>query len=112
MVNVMKALAIEGFYTLCLRDALRPLSGSAPSLERAASDLAMFARMRGIDQTTVLAELETASKAVEWVTSFEAHVHTQAVTLGQRAIQQAYAALPENADLQSPGASPERPRFL
>ena len=102
----MSSLAVDGFYTLCLRDAMRPGHHSAPALGRAASDLVSFARSRSIDEHVLLAELDRASRSVEWVTSFEIAVHTQALTLGRAAIQQAYRAVPELCDIQGSGASP------
>jgi hypothetical protein len=105
----MDSLAIDGFYTLCLRDALRPANDSAPSLARAAHDLVVFAHSRGTDQATVLAELDRASRSVEWVTSFEVHVHTQALTLGRSAIAQAWRTVPELYEVPRSVAS-ERPQ--
>ncbi|NUO37843.1 MAG: hypothetical protein HOQ31_04485 [Gemmatimonadaceae bacterium] len=103
----MSSLAIEGFYTLCLRDAMRPEHGSLPALARAASDLVAYARARSIDQSVLLAELDRASRSVEWVTSFEIAVHTEAVALGRTAIQQAFA-LPDLLGAPGPGASPNQ----
>jgi hypothetical protein len=91
----MSSLAIEGFYTLCLRDAMRPGHSSLPGLARAASDLVEYAKARAIDQTVLLAELDRASRSVEWVTSFEIAVHTEALALGRAAIQQAYEGPPD-----------------
>jgi hypothetical protein len=104
----MSSLAVDGFYTLCLRDAMRPAHHSTPALSRAASDLVAFARSRAIDEHALLAELDRASRSVEWVTSFEIAVHTQALALGRAAIQQAYRALPDLYDVQS--AAPTRPQ--
>jgi hypothetical protein len=106
----MDSLAIDGFYTLCLRDALRPANDSAPSLARAAHDLVVFAQSRGTDQATVLAELDRASRSVEWVTSFEVHVHTQALSLGRAAIVQAWRTAPGLFEVPLSGASSERPQ--
>jgi hypothetical protein len=108
----MSSLAVDGFYTLCLRDVMRPAHGAAPPLTRAASDLVAFAQSRGIDQQTLLAELDRASRSVEWVTSFEMQVHTQALALGHEAIQQAYVSLPGSFDVRSAGGSSERSRHL
>lgn len=102
----MSSLAIDGFYTLCLRDAMRPEHTSTPSLARAASDLVVFAQSRGTDQATLLAELDRASRSVEWVTSFEIAVHTQALALGRAAIVQAFRAAPDLVDIQGARASP------
>jgi hypothetical protein len=109
---VTNSLAVDGFYTLCLRDAMRPAHSSAPSLARAASDLVAFAQSRSIDRHTLLAELDQVSRAVDWVTSFEVQVHTQALALGRMAIQQAYETTPSTFDLQSPEASAERHKSL
>jgi hypothetical protein len=108
----MSSLAVDGFYTLCLRDVMRPDNGAAPQLARAASDLVAFAHSRGIDQHTLVAELDRASRSVEWVTSFEIQVHTQALALGRAAIQQAYGSSPGSFDVRSAGRSPERSRQL
>ena len=91
----MSSLAIEGFYTLCLRDAMRPGHNSMPGLARAASDLVAYAKTRGIDPGVLLAELDRASHSVEWVTSFEIAVHTEALALGRTAIQRAYDSVPD-----------------
>ena len=105
----MSSLAIEGFYTLCLRDAMRPGHGTMPALARAASDLVAFAKARGIDQNILLGELDRASRSVEWVTSFEIAVHTEALTLGRAAIQRAYgAAAPDLLGAQGSGSSPNQ----
>jgi hypothetical protein len=101
----MSSLAIEGFYTLCLRDAMRPGHTSMPGLARAASDLVAYAKARGLDQSVLLAELDRASHSVEWVTSFEIAVHTEAVALGRAAIQRAYDPAP---DLLTAGGVEER----
>ena len=102
----MSSLAVDGFYTLCLRDAMRPAHHSTPVLGRAASDLVAFARSRSIDEHALLAELDRASRSVEWVTSFEIAVHTQALSLGRAAIQQAYRGVPGIYDIQGSLASP------
>jgi hypothetical protein len=102
----MSSLAIEGYYTLCLRDAMRPAHTSMPALARAALDLVAYAQTRGIDQSALLAELDRASHSVEWVTSFEIAVHTKALELGRTAIQHAYRTLPDVFGAQSSGASP------
>lgn len=108
----MSSLAVDGFYTLCLRDVMRPDNGAAPQLARAASDLVVFAHSRGIDQQTLLTELDRASRSVEWVTSFEIQVHTQALALGRSVIQQAFASLPGAFDIPASGRSSERSRQL
>ena len=108
----MSSLAIDGFYTLCLRDVMRPGHGAAPLLARAAADLVAFAQSRSIDQHTLLAELDRASRSVEWITSFEIEVHTQALALGRAAIQHAYVSLPVTFDIRSAGGSSERSRQL
>lgn len=102
----MSSLAIEGFYTLCLRDAMRPAHTSMPVLPRAASDLVAYAQTRGIDQQALLAELDRASRSVEWVTAFEIAVHTQALALGRAAIQQAYRGRPDIFGAHGAGTSP------
>jgi hypothetical protein len=104
----MSSLAIEGFYTLCLRDAMRPEHGSMPALARAASDLVAYAKARAIDQSALLAELDRASRSVEWVTSFEIAVHTEALALGSAAIERAYDAVPDLLGTQGSGASPNQ----
>jgi hypothetical protein len=104
----MSSLAIEGFYTLCLRDAMRPGHSSLPGLARAASDLVAFAQTRGVDQNTLLAELDRAAHSVEWVTSFEIAVHTEALALGRAAITRAYQALPDLLGTQGSGTSPNQ----
>ena len=104
----MSSLAIEGFYTLCLRDAMRPAHTSMPALPRAASDLVSYAQTRGVDQHTLLAELDRASHSVEWVTVFEIAVHTQALALGRAAILQAYRALPDFFGAHGAGTSPNQ----
>lgn len=106
----MSSFAIDGFYTLCLRDAMRPAHTSTPALARAASDLVAFAQARAIDQAALLAELDRASRSVEWVTSFEVAVHTQALALGRAAIQQAYRSLPDLFDVPGSGMSSTRPQ--
>jgi hypothetical protein len=106
----MSSLAIDGFYTLCLRDAMRPAHTSTPPLARAAADLVAFAQTRAIDQAALLAELDRASRSVEWVTSFEVAVHTQALALGRAAIQQAYRSLPNLFDAPGSSASSTRPQ--
>lgn len=103
----MSSLAIEGFYTLCLRDAMRPEHGSMPALARAASDLVAYARARGIDQSVLLAELDRASRSVEWVTSFEIAVHTEAVALGRAAIERAFESVRDLLGA-GPAASPNQ----
>jgi hypothetical protein len=105
----MSSLAIEGFYTLCLRDAMRPGHSTMPALSRAASDLVAYAKARAIDQTVLLSELDRASHSVEWVTSFEIAVHTEALALGCAAIQKAYEALPDLGGAQSADSSPNQP---
>jgi hypothetical protein len=105
----MSSLAIEGFYTLCLRDAMRPGHSSMPALARAASDLVAYARARAIDQPVLLAELDRASHSVEWITSFEIAVHTEALALGRAAIQQAYESPPDLRGAQGAGSSPNQP---
>ena len=102
----MSSLAIEGFYTLCLRDAMRPGHTSMPGLARAASDLVAYAKARGLDQSILLAELDRASHSVEWITSFEIAVHTEALRLGRSAIQQAYGGLPDLLGAQGSGLTP------
>ena len=104
----MSSLAIEGYYTLCLRDAMRPAHTSMPALARAASDLVAYAQTRGIDQGALLAELDRASHSVEWVTSFEIAVHTKALELGSTAIRNAYRTLPDIFGAQSSGTSPSQ----
>jgi hypothetical protein len=106
----MSSLAIEGFYTLCLRDAMRPAHTSMPALSRAALDLAAYAQTRGLDQNVLLAELDRASHSVEWVTSFEIAVHTQAVALGRAAIEQAYRTLPDVFEARGSGTSSNQPQ--
>lgn len=106
----MSSLAIDGFYTLCLRDAMQPAHTSTPLLARAASDLVAFAQTRAMDQAALLTELDRASRSVEWVTSFEVAVHTQALALGRAAIQQAYRAMPDLFDVQGAGTSSTRPQ--
>jgi hypothetical protein len=101
----MSSLAIEGFYTLCLRDAMRPGHSTMPALTRAASDLVAYAKARAIDQSMLLTELDHASHSVEWITSFEIAVHTEALALGRAAIQQAYGALPELLGAQGSGTT-------
>jgi hypothetical protein len=105
----MSSLAIEGYYTLCLRDAMRPAHTSMPALGRAACDLVAYAQTRGIDQSALLAELDRASHSVEWVTSFEIAVHTKALELGRAAIQQAYRTLPDVFGAQSSDTSTGQP---
>jgi hypothetical protein len=104
----MSSLAIEGFYTLCLRDAMRPGHNSMPALTRAASDLVAYAKARAIDQTVLLTELDRASHSVEWITSFEIAIHTEALALGRAAIQQAYEA-PSSLGAQGTDTSPNQP---
>jgi hypothetical protein len=106
--HAMSSLAIEGFYTLCLRDAMRPGHSSMPALARAASDLVAYAKARAIDQAGLLAELDRASHSVEWVTSFEIAVHTEALALGRAAIQQAYEGLPDLGAAQGSDSSPNQ----
>jgi len=91
----MPSIEVDGFYTLCLRDAIRPTHTNEPTLGRAAVDLVLVARARGIEQHVLLAELEEASHAVEWVTPFEVEVHSRACWLGRMAIESAYDAPPE-----------------
>jgi hypothetical protein len=105
----MSSLAIEGFYTLCLRDAMRPGHSSMPALARAASDLVAYAKARAIDQSMLLAELDRASHSVEWVTSFEIAVHTEALGLGRAAIQQAFEGVPDLRDVQGSDSSSSHP---
>jgi hypothetical protein len=102
----MSSLAIEGFYTLCLRDAMRPGHNSMPGLARAASDLVAYAKTRGLDPSTLLAELDRASHSVEWVTSFEIAVHTEALALGRAAIERAYDTTSDLLGAQGSGTSP------
>ena len=104
----MSSLAVDGFYTLCLRDAMRPAHHSTPALSRAASDLVAFARSRAIDEHALLTELDRASRSVEWVTSFEIAVHTQALTLGRAAIQHAYRHAPDLYDVQGTATAPRQ----
>ena len=104
----MSSLAIEGFYTLCLRDAMRPGHGTIPALARAASDLVAFAKARAIDQSVLLGELDRASRSVEWVTSFEIAVHTEALALGRAAILRAYDVQPDLLGAQGSGTSPNQ----
>jgi hypothetical protein len=104
----MSSLAVDGFYTLCLRDAMRPAHHTEPALGRAASDLVAFARARAIDEHTLLAELDHTSRSVEWITSFEIAVHTQALALGRAAILQAYRAAPDLYDVRGAGTSPRQ----
>jgi hypothetical protein len=50
---------------------------------------------------------------VEWITSFEIQVHTQALALGHAAIQQAYdSSAPVSFDIRSTRSSSERSRQL
>ena len=107
----MNSLEVDGFYTLCLRDAIRPVHANVPSLSRAAADLVRVARARGIEQHAVLAELEAASRSVEWVTPYVEEIYTRAFLLGRAAIEAAYG-MPaemhmESGRRDSPG---ERPR--
>ena len=106
----MLSIEVDGFYTLCMRDAIRPMHTSAPSLGQAAADLVWVARARGIEQSRLLSELESASRTVEWVTPYEIEVHTRAVRLGRMAIESAYAThadMPPDARLRQ--AHHERP---
>jgi hypothetical protein len=91
----MPSIEVDGFYTLCLRDALRPMHTNEPTLGRAAADLVQVARTRGVAQHVLLAELEEASRSVEWVTPFEVEVYSRACWLGRMAIESAYDAPPE-----------------
>jgi hypothetical protein len=107
----MSSIEVDGFYTLCLRDAIRPMHAHNPSLNRAATDLVWFARSRGIEPGALLADLDHASRSVEWVTAFETEIHGRAITLGRKAIEEAFAALPDAArDGASRNAPTERPR--
>jgi hypothetical protein len=87
----MHSLEVDGFYTLCLCDAIRPTPKSASSLHRAAADLVWAARTRGVEQRVLLDELERESRALDWVTPYEVEVHSRALHLGRMAIEVAYA---------------------
>jgi hypothetical protein len=93
----MHSLEVSGFYTLCLCDAIRPTPASASSVRRAAADLVWAARRRGIEQRTLLDELERESHGVEWVTPYEVEVHSRALRSGREAVESAYATA---ADVQ------------
>jgi hypothetical protein len=88
----MRSIEVDGFYTLCLRDAIRPMQTHRPTLRRAAADLVWFARSRAIEQGPLLVELERASRSVEWVTAFEMEIHGRALRLGRMALEEAFAA--------------------
>ena len=88
----MPSFEVDGFYTLCLRDAIRPMHMSAPTLGQAAADLVWAARSRDVDESALLAELENASRTMEWVTPYEVEIHSRAFWLGRMAIESAYAA--------------------
>ena len=106
----MRSIEVDGFYTLCMRDAIRPMHSSAPTLSRAAADLVWVARARGIEQGVLLAELESASRTVEWVTPYEIEVHTRALMLGGMALEAAYAAHSDTRqDARSRQVFQERP---
>jgi hypothetical protein len=98
----MHSLEVDGFYTLCLCDAIRPTPRSASSLRRAAADLVWAARTRGVEQHLLLDELERESRALDWVTPYEVEVHSRALQLGRMAIEAAYASAPDTRqDVQS-----------
>jgi hypothetical protein len=56
----------------------------------------------------LLAELDRASHSVEWVTSFEIAVHTEALALGRAAIQRAYDSVPDLLRAGGAGEAEER----
>jgi len=107
----MHSLEVDGFYTLCLRDAIRPMHANVPTLSRAAADLVRAARSRGIERQALLDELEAASCAVEWVTAYEVEIYSRAFMLGRTAIESAYDAPAEmGAGAQRRDSPAERPR--
>jgi hypothetical protein len=61
-----------------------------------------------LDQSILLAELDRASHSVEWVTSFEIAVHTEALALGRAAIQRAFDVTPGLLGAQGSGTSPNQ----
>ena len=93
----MSSIEVDGFYTLCLRDAIRPMHAHRPTLKRAAADLVWFARSRGIEPAALLAELEGSSHTVEWVTAFENEIHRRALALGRSAIEEAFLLPPRSS---------------
>jgi hypothetical protein len=109
--QLMPSIEVDGFYTLCLRDAIRPMHPNAPTLSQAAVDLVRAARARGMPQSTLIGELEEASRAVEWVTPYEVEVHSRAFWLGRVAIESAYdAPAGQHAEAQRRESTRERPR--
>jgi hypothetical protein len=108
----MRPLQVDGFYTLCLCDAIRPTPASASSVTRAAVDLVWAARRRGVEQHALLDELERESRAVEWVTPFEVQVHSRALQSGRAAIESAYATPSDmQLDVRSRSPAREQPRL-
>ena len=103
----MPSIEVDGFYTLCLRDAIRPMHPNSPTLGQASADLVRAAVARGIEREALLAELEEASRAVEWVTPYEVEIHTRAFWLGRMAIESAYHA---PAELQPEAQQRDSPR--
>ena len=106
----MRSIEVDGFYTLCLRDAIRPMQTHRPTLRRAAADLVWVARSRAMEQGALLAELERASRSVEWITAFEVEIHTRALALGRMTIEEAYAALQRPVhEIRGRDTPPENP---
>ena len=97
----MSSIEVDDFYTVCLRDAIRPMFAHRPTLRRAAADLVSFARSRAMEPGVLLAELERAARTLEWVTAFEQEIHGRALTLGRAAIEEAYGAAQRNGQQES-----------